>query len=213
MSLVEKWIRQKVNTDKLSDFVTNADVDSKISAAVPTVIDDTEIPRIIRKDVGFDEETEITAAGHYINYIINTFPANARINYNVKYMFNGEEITEVGYIQLYDYFWNSDKCLKVVPTERTLTTPIEMTCPISFNHCDDSIEHTTYEMYVLNFFLEHCDEVVSSDIELVLPKQKEGIYTAAQVDRIIADIMELVITSVDHMDDVYLDAREKKLQT
>ena len=191
MSLVEKWIRQKVNTDKLSTsaVATSDDIDSKISAAVPTVIQ-AEKTQIIEKKTLHDPDNNI---GPLIACVFNSFPANARINYDIRYKsMDQEDITEKGYITIRDFFWigqENQHPFIVNSTERTLNTPLDMTLEISMNYYydDNNVQDTT--KYELDFSITGCDEIVSSDITLVLP-EKKGVYSAVEVDRLLCQLKE-----------------------
>ena len=189
MSLVEKWIQQKVNTDKLSYFLTSDDVDSKILAAVPTVID-AEAPQIMEKKIWHDPDA---ANRHLLICVFNSFPANARINYDIRYKnMDQEDITEKGYITIRDFFWlgsNDQPPFIVTPTERTLNSPLDISLEIVMNyyHDDNNVQDTT--KYELDFDLTQCHEIVSSDITLVLP-EKKGVYSAVEVDRLFSQLKE-----------------------
>ena len=190
MSVIEKWIRQKVNNDKLStsQVATSDDVDSKISAAVTTVIE-AEKTQIIEKNIWHDPNNRNR---HNSFVVFNSFPANARINYDIRYKLEDQEITEKGYITFCDFFWirsASRDPFIVNSTERTLNTPLNETLDISINYYYDDNDVPDTTKYRLDFSITGCDEIVSSDITLVLP-EKKGVYSAVEVDRLLCKLKE-----------------------
>ena len=64
-----------------------------------------------------------------------------------------------------------------------------MTLEISMNYYydDNNVQDTT--KYELDFTLKACNEIVSSDITLVLP-EKKGVYSAVEVDRLLCQLKE-----------------------
>ena len=203
MSVIEKWIQQKVNIDKLStsSVATSDDVDSKISAAVPTVID-AEKTQIIEKKVWHDPEDNNR---HLITCVFNSFPANARINYDIRYNADEQEITEKGYITIRDFFWlgqGNQNPFAVNTTERTLDSPLEFSLEISMNYYYDDNNVLDTTKYQLDFDLKHCNDIVSSDITLVLP-EKNGVYSAVDVDRLLCQLKEDIDACLDSSDTLH----------
>ena len=187
MSVIEKWIRQKVNTDKLSTL----DVDSKISAALPKVIGISG-PQILNKTIvknsGYNDHC------YDIHCSLNTFPVHARINYDIKYKYEGSDIIEKGYLTVGDFMWNQQgnlekECFTLVPIERTLDTPFNNTCQLLFQHpYNEEKEEDDLDNYELYLTFDKCDEMVSAEFELIPPEQ--GVYSAAEIDKKLAKLME-----------------------
>ena len=143
----------------------------------------TITPQVLEKQT-LDDEKCITC-------VFNTFPMNARINYDIRYKFNGADITEKGYITFRDFFFQSNQPFVIFPTERTLNTELSLTLEIRINY-HQSPSGTDTSKYDLDFVFNECDEIISSDIELIPPNEKQRFYSATKIDKMFSELKEMI---------------------
>ena len=177
---------------------------NELKNSIPTIIE-AETPQIVGKYVWKDPDD---AAHHLIICPFNRFPANARINYDVKYIHSdyAKEVVEKGYITTHDFFWEDDdpQCFTTVPTERTLTdealgASFRVIMEYYLNQEKGQNDRTKQQMTIE---LRHCSNVISSEFEIVL-EEKKGVYSAAQVDAMLSQLTALIDSRLNENDPIH----------